>query len=140
MAKYPFLSDDWVAAARRIRAEYEDRAGTVGVAVRMNQVVRDVPFGEGTINAHVDTSSGLIDIDLGHLEAPDVTVTMDYALARSLLVDHDPAAAMQAFMSGRIRIDGDISKLLGSQGAGFFGAGADQVAGEMAQRLLDITE
>jgi SCP-2 sterol transfer family len=140
LAKYPFLSDEWVAAARQLRAEYADRASPVGVTVRMNQIVRNVPFGEGTIHAHLDTSSGLLDIDLGHLNVPDVTITVDYDVARSLLVDHDPAAAMQAFMSGRIKVDGDIAKLLGSQGGGVFGPAGDPVAAEMAQRLLDITE
>jgi hypothetical protein len=140
LAKYPFLSDEWVSAARQLRAEYADRASPVGLTVRMNQIVRNVPFGDGTINAHLDTSSGLLDIDLGHLDTPDVTITVDYDLARSLLVDHDPTSAMQAFMSGRIKVDGDIGKLLGTQGTGIFGTSGDPAAAEMAQRLLDITE
>jgi SCP-2 sterol transfer family len=140
LAKYPFLSTEWVDAARAVRAEFTDRAVPVSVSVRMNQIVRNVPFGEGTINAHLDTSSGLLEIDLGHLESPDVTITVDWDVARSLLVERDPAAAMQAFMSGRIRVDGDIGKLLGMQGGGAFGAAGDPVAAEVAQRLLDITE
>ncbi|MBO0748446.1 MAG: hypothetical protein J2O47_08840, partial [Acidimicrobiaceae bacterium] len=78
MAKYAFLSDEWVAAARALRAEYAQRPHSLPVSVRMNQIVRNVPFGEGAINAHLDTSSGLLDIDLGHLDDPDVTITLDY--------------------------------------------------------------
>jgi hypothetical protein len=140
LAKYPFLSPEWVAAAREIRAEYGDRSTPVPVSVRMNQIVRNAPFGEGTINAHVDTSSGLLEIDLGHLESPDVTMSVDWDIARSLLVERDPAAAMQAFMSGRIKVDGDIGKLLALQGGGALAAAGDPVAAEVAQRLLDITE
>lgn len=140
LAKHAFLSAEWVAAARAMRAEYSDRATPVATAVRMNQIVRNVPFGDGTINAHVDTSSGLLDIDLGHLENPDVTITVDYDVARALLVERDPAAAMQAFMSGRIKVDGDIAKLLGLQSPGAFGPSPDPAAAEMAQRLQDLTE
>jgi SCP-2 sterol transfer family len=140
LAKYPFLSPEWVAAARAVRAEFADQAAPVAMSVRMNQIVRNVPFGEGTIDAHLDTSSGLIEIDLGHLESPDVTITVDWDVARALLVERDAAAAMQAFMSGRIKVDGDIGKLLGIQGGGALGMAGNPVAGEVAQRLLDITE
>lgn len=143
LAKYAFLSDEWVAAAKALRAEYAEAAHPLPVSVRMNQIIRNVPFGEGTINAHLDTTSGLFDIDLGHLDAPDVTITLDYDVARSLLVERDPAAAMQAFMSGRIKVDGDIAKLIGLQTAGLgpvTDPEAAQVAAEMGQRLLDMTE
>lgn len=140
MTKYAFLSDEWVAEARAIRAEYADRTPPVPVSVRMNQIIRNVPFGPGTIEAHLDTSSGQLDLEVGHLESPDVTITVDYATAKALLVDGDASAAMQAFMSGRIKVDGDIGKLLAMQGSGVMGQGLDPVAGEVAQRLHDITE
>ena len=140
MAKYPFLSDEWVAAARDLRAEYAGQAHSLPVSVRMNQIIRNVPFGEGTINAHLDTSSGLLEIDLGHLESPDVTITVDYDVARSLIIEKDPAAAMQAFMSGRIKVDGDIAKLLGGLATSTLGPVNDPEAAEMAERLLDMTE
>jgi hypothetical protein len=140
LTKYAFLSDEWVAEARAIRAEYADRTPAVPVSVRMNQIIRNVPFGPGTIEAHLDTSSGQVDRVGGHLESPDVTITVDYDTAKALLVDGDASAAMQAFMSGRIKVDGDIGKLLAMQGAGVMGQGADPVAGEVAQRLHDITE
>jgi putative sterol carrier protein len=140
LAKYAFLSDEWMAAARAMRAEYAERAKPLPVSIRMNQIVRNVPFGEGTINAHLDTSSGLLDIDLGHLDTADVTITVDYDVARALLVDRDPAAAMQAFMSGRIKVDGDIAKLIALQAPGSFNPAADPAGAEMAQRLLDMTE
>jgi hypothetical protein len=140
LTKYAFLSDEWVAEARAIRAEYADRTPSVAVPVRMNQIIRNVPFGDGVIHAHLDTSSGLIDLESGHLDDPDLTITVDYDTAKALLVGGDMSVAMQAFMSGRIKVDGDIGKLLGMQGGGVFAAGGDGIAGEVAQRLLDITE
>ncbi len=63
----------------------------------MNQIINEVPFGEGVIHAHVDTSSGQLDIDTGHLESPDLTVTLNYETAKSILIDGDAQAAMTRF-------------------------------------------
>jgi len=138
VAKYPFLSDEWLAEARRIYEEHRGAAMPAAMAVRMNQVITDVPFGDGTINAHVDTSSGELVLDTGHLESPDVQVTLDYATAKAVLVDGNLQAAMQAFMSGKIKAEGDITKLMGLQMAG--PAAADPAAAQIAIRLQDITE
>jgi hypothetical protein len=137
---FPFLSDEWIAAARAVRAEYEDRAPSVPVSIRMNQVITDVPFGEGVIRAHIDTSGGAIELELGHLDGPDVTITLEYPTARSILVGGDVAAIMQAFMGGRIKIDGNLGKLLELQTSGALGGGGDAVATEVYERIRAITE
>lgn len=64
---YPFLSDDWLEEARKIRAEYAGRAPAMGHSVRMNLVVTEVPFGDTDIDAHMDTSSGELILETGHL-------------------------------------------------------------------------
>lgn len=109
---HQFLSDDWIEAARDIRRRWEDRVPAVEVQIRINVVATKVPFGEGTVHAHIDSSNGRLEMELGLLEAPDLTVTTDYDTARQLFVAQDPAASMQAFMSGKIRVDGDITKLM----------------------------
>lgn len=138
VSQYPFLSDEWLTEARRIRAEFKDKAPAIPVSVRMNQIIREVPFGEGTINAHVDTSSGQLEMETGHLESPDLTVTIDYQTAKALLIDGDAQAAMQAFLSGKIKVDGDITKMIALQSAGMTG-GSDPEALELARRLQAIT-
>ncbi len=112
MATYPFLSDDWITEARNIREELRSSEQPVANPVRMNQVITDVPFGEGTINAHIDTSSGGLDMDLGHLEVADVTVSLDYETAKAVFVDGTREAGMQAFMAGKVRVQGDLTKLI----------------------------
>jgi hypothetical protein len=140
VAKYPFLSDEWVTEARKLRAEYQGKVPAAAVVVRMNQVITDVPFGEGRVMAHLDTSSGEPELDLGHLDSPDLTVTTDYQTARAIFVDANPQAAMNAFMSGKIKVDGDISKLIMTvQTAGPLGVN-DPKALELVQRLHDLTE
>lgn len=116
MDRYPFLSDDWVAAARKIRAEFGALEEGVPDNVRMNQVITDVPFGTGTINAHIDTSSGSLEMDLGHLDQADVTVTLDYDTAKAVFVDGTVSAAMTAFMAGKVRVQGEMAKLLSALG------------------------
>lgn len=138
MAQFPFLSDEWLEETKRIREEYADRVPPVNVAVRMNQVINEVPFGEGVINAHVDTTSGSLEMELGHLEKPDLTITLSYATAKAILVDGDAAQAMNAFMSGRIKVDGDITKLLALQTAGA-GAATNPAAAEVVQKIQAIT-
>jgi hypothetical protein len=134
---YEFRSEEWVRAARAIRGEYEDRAPASPVALRMNLVVTDLPAGrEGRVEAHVDTTAGEVDLELDLLDAPDVTVTVGYDVARDLFVAGDPQAAMAAFLGGRIKVDGDITKLLVLQAAP---AEVDPVVPEVIGRLRRIT-
>jgi hypothetical protein len=133
---YPFLSDEWLVEARRIRAEYEGKAMSFPHAVRMNLVVTQVPFGDKDIDAHMDTSTGELVLDVGHLENPDLKVTVDYDTAKAILIEGNPQAGMQAFMAGKIRVEGDMAKLLALQAAP---VGADSSAAEMANRLREIT-
>jgi hypothetical protein len=76
MATYLFLSDEWLDEARTIRSEYEGRTGSIDHSVRMNLVVIEVPFGEGAVHAHVDTSTGELVLDIGHIEPVDLKVTI----------------------------------------------------------------
>lgn len=131
---YPFLSPEWIEAARGVREEFAGKASTTPPAFRMNHVVTDVPFGDGTVNAHTDTTSGDLAMDLGHVDAPDVTVTLPYSTAKAILVNGDAQAAMQAFMSGQIKVEGDISKLMALQTAQ-----VDPIALEAAARIREIT-
>jgi putative sterol carrier protein len=135
VAKYPFLSDEWMDAAKAIREEYRGKGAPLGHVVKMNQIITDVPFGDGTIEAHMDTSSGEMEMDTGHIEGADVTVTLDYGTAKAIFVDGNPQAGMQAFMSGKIKVAGDMTKLMAMQSGA-----ADPVAEELAKKIADITE
>ena len=114
---HPFLSDQWIEAARDIRHRYAADVPRIDAVVRINVVTNKVPFGEGTIRAYIDTSSGTLDMELGELDSADLTVTTDYDTARQLFVDQDPTASMQAFMQGRIKVEGDITRLMMMQTA-----------------------
>ena len=102
MAKYPFLSEEWTQAAKALREEAGDAGSVVPGSVKMNLVITEVPFGDGNIDAHLDTSAGQIDMDLGHLDNPEVKVTLDYTTAKAILIENNPQAGMQAFMAGKM--------------------------------------
>jgi hypothetical protein len=135
MATYQFLSDEWLDEARAIRAEFDGRGGTIEHAIRMNLVIGTVPFGEGIVLAHVDTSSGELVLDTGHIDPVDLTVSLDYDVAKAILVEGNPQAGLQAFMSGKIKVEGDIAKLMALQTVA-----PDPTAAEIAARILAITE
>ena len=134
MAQYPFLSDEWLDAAKSIREEYAGKAQPPAHAVRMNQIITEVPFGEGTIEAHMDTSGGEMTMDMGHLENPDLTVTLDYPTAKAILVDGNPQAGMQAFMAGKIKVQGDMTKMMALQSGT-----PDPTKAEIAAKIKEIT-
>ncbi len=134
MATYQFLSDEWLAEAHSIRAEFAGRGGTIDHAIRMNLVVVEVPFGEGSMLAHADTSEGELVLDTGHLDPADLTVTVGYDIAREILVEGNPQAGLQAFMQGKIRVEGDIAKLMALQTMS-----PDPTAAEIASRIQAMT-
>jgi Zn-dependent metalloprotease len=112
MSKLQFLTDPWLDTVFGLQTEYRERVPAPHVKMRMNQIVTGVPFGDGTVNMHTDTTSGKAVLGRGHLENPDVTVTTDYATAKTLVVLNDQQAAMQAFMQGKIKVQGDMSKIM----------------------------
>ena len=135
MAKHPFLSQEWMDEARKVREEYKGRTPPIAHQVRMNQVITEVPFGEGTLQSHMDTTSGELVMEEGHLDEVDLTVTLDYATAKAIFVEGNPQAGMQAFMAGKVKVQGDMSKLMAMQQTT-----PDPVAAEIQKRIQEITE
>lgn len=140
MTPYPFLSPDWIIEARKIRDHYADRAPEPTEEVRANLVITDAPFAEGDIEGHVDTTGGSISVDQGHLDDPELTVKTDYATAKTLFVDRDQAAAMEAFMMGKVLVTGDVARVLAFASTPP-PTDSDELAlaNEIATRLSEIT-
>jgi len=142
MPKYPFLSPEWMDAAKQIREAHAPADGAEAApgphSIKMNQIITDVPFGDGTVNAHMDTTGGQMKMDQGHLDDAEVTITIDYDTAKAIFVEGNPQAGMQAFMAGKIKVQGDMTKLMAmGQGAG---GGDATAAAAAAKALQDITE
>jgi SCP-2 sterol transfer family len=133
---YPFLSDAWIAEARAIRERLGAGNPPVAQPVTVNLTVTGVPFGTGTVESFIDTTSGELVLDLGQLEAPDVSLTTDYDTARAIFVTQDPAAGMQAFMAGKVVVQGDMMKLIVLQSMSI----ADDTAREISEAIQAMTQ
>jgi len=141
--QHPFLSEEWISAAREIRARHDEQAPATSASVRVNLNISEVPFGEGSVPAHLDTTSGRLEMELGHLNEADATVTTDYATAKNLVVFQDQGALMQAFMGGKVKIQGDATKLMALAAAGQTGSAAPEatlLAGKIADEIKAITQ
>lgn len=126
MAKHPFLSDEWFAIVEKLVEEHGAEAPEHTEMV-MNLTVTETPFGEER-HMHMGAREGRGHWGIGHATDADVTLTTDYTTAKEVFVSGDPAAGMQAFMAGKVKIQGDMAKLMAAQGAGAGGNTALQEA------------
>jgi putative sterol carrier protein len=132
--KYEFLTPEWIEAAKRIRDESGAPSNAPAHQIRMNQIITDAPFTDDEIRVHMDTTEGEIKLDEGHIDNPDLTVTVDWETAKAIFVDQNPQAGMQAFMAGKIKVVGDMTKLMAMQQQA-----PDPAAQEIATKIKDIT-
>jgi putative sterol carrier protein len=132
-----FLSEEWLEAATAIREEFKGQGGAPPHKMKMNLVITGAPeeVSAEPIEAHMDTTDGDMHMDVGHLEGPDLTVTLEYDIAKAILVEGNPQAGMQAFMAGKIKVQGDMTKLMAMQSAS-----PDPVAQQIAERINAITD
>ncbi|HYI60578.1 MAG TPA: SCP2 sterol-binding domain-containing protein [Acidimicrobiales bacterium] len=133
-----FLSEEWLDGAKAIREEYRGKSGDSPHQVKMNLVIKECPDGVGdggVVNAHMDSTGGEMEMDLAHIEDPQLTVTLPYETAKAILVDGNPQAGMQAFMSGQIQVTGDMTKLMAMQSGA-----VDPVQAEIAGKIKAMTD
>jgi len=133
-----FLSEEWIEKAKAVREEYKGKGGAPAHVMKMNLNVKGCPDGIGTdgvLEAHMDTTGGDVEMEQGHMEAPDLTVTLPYEVAQAILVDGNPQAGMQAFMSGQIQVTGDMTKLMAMQSAP-----VDPVQAEISEKIKAFTD
>ena len=129
VSTYPFLSDEWFEAVAAIVSARKVEI-PAHAEISMNVVVTDTPFGEDR-RFHVAALAGEPDLGMGHLNQPDLTLTTDYTTAREIFISANPQAGMQAFMEGKVKLQGDLTKLMAAQVAGT-GPGAPGLAEELS--------
>jgi putative sterol carrier protein len=112
MAK--FLSEQWsTEAVAALNASEDVKAATKGVELTIQQVVTGA--GGGEARYWVGIRDGTIEGGLGDAPAADVTITQDYETAASITRGElNPQAA---FMQGRLKVTGNMGKLLQHQTA-----------------------
>lgn len=127
MAK--FLSDEWFSKVKEITED----AGDIEVPVALKDL---------TFNLTVSTDDGEKKIHMhagqfaqGHKSEAPVTVILPAETARKVFLEADQQAGMQAFMSGQMRVEGDVTKLMVLQTV----QPTDDLRDLMAD-IIDVTE
>src|SRR5687767_12267502 len=112
MAKY--LSAEWIAAANEALSSSEALANaTRGQRATIQQNIEGGPDGE--IVVHVAVDDGTVSFNAGPAPAPDVTIRTDYETSAAM--QSGELNQMSAFMTGRIKPEGNMMKIMGLQGA-----------------------
>lgn len=126
MARY--LSSEWFDEVNRAAAD-DPRISvdTAGVHLTIQQVVSDGPDGE--IRYAVKVRDGAVTVSPGDDPEADVVISEDWDTAVAVANGAMPAA--QAFMTGRIRVSGNVAVLLDAQGSL---QGLDAVFADLRQR------
>ena len=125
-----FLSDGWFDEAETIRAEIDPEVPEAVQGLVINLLVKDGP--DGDIEAKMEAGrfvKGMAD------EAP-TKLTVPYDIAKKMFIEQDPQASMQAFMSGQIQVEGDMTKIMAMQAAGQ----PSEKALEVQKRISEMTE
>ena len=115
---YPFLSDDWFTAVRGDRRRARRRRDPAA------RRAHDEPGGDrdavrrGPSAPHRRQGRPRRLGRRARRADADLTLTTDYATAREIFMSGNPQAGMQAFMEGKVKVQGDLTKLMAAQVAG----------------------
>jgi len=108
-----FLSDEWAQALKAELNESEDfRQAAAGHKATIQQIITGA---EGTTNYWITIGDGKIDLGVGDIDAEDATITQSYDSAAALAKGE--LSPVTAFMTGRLKIAGNMGMILGLQGA-----------------------
>jgi hypothetical protein len=116
VAKHQFLSDDWFTEVEKL-VEKHGADAPPQANVMVNLVITETPFGDER-QMHMGARDGKGEWGIGHRDDAEVTLTTDYTTAKQVFASNDPNAGMQAFMQGKVRVQGDMAKLMASQQGG----------------------
>ena len=130
MSKSEFLSDEWFSAVTTLMAEHGADAPAT-TSMMLNMVVTNTPWSERQM--HMGTIEGKAEMGQGHAEGADVTLTTDYATAKDVFISGNQQAGMQAFMAGKVKVQGDMTKLMMAQQGG--GPGGNQALTDAIQEM-----
>jgi len=109
--KHQFLSDAWFASAEQLIREHAPEAPPTNLVMNL-----EVADGDNKILFFMGAKDGETLFGKGTAEGADLTMSTDIDTARAVFVSGDQQAGMQAFMSGKVRVQGDMTKLM-MQGA-----------------------
>ena len=104
MAKW--LTQEWLDESKKLA---EDQPERPGASARMQYVITGGP--DGDVKYYWVLENGkLLESKVGDLDDPEITLTQTYEDARK--IQQGELDANAAFMQGRIKVDGNMAKLM----------------------------
>lgn len=108
-----FLSPEWAEALKtELNRDEGFQAAAAGQRATLQQIITT---GEGDTHYWITIADGQIDLGVGDVEGEDATITQSYESAAALA--RGELSAVTAFMTGRLKIAGNMGMILGLQGA-----------------------
>jgi len=109
----PFLSTEWADAVKaQLNANEEFRAAASGQNATIQQIITT-----GADETHYwnENGDGTIQMGVGGADEPDATITQSYETAVKLATSE--LSVVTAFMTGKVKVAGNMGMLMGLQGA-----------------------
>jgi putative sterol carrier protein len=108
-----FLSPEWAEAVKaQLNANEAFRQAATGQQATIQQVITS---GEGDTHYWIVIADGQIDMGVGDVQEPDATITQSYETAVKLAKSE--LSVVTAFMTGKVKVAGNMGLLMGLQGA-----------------------
>jgi putative sterol carrier protein len=106
-----FLSDEWAAEVSSALQAHEQFKSAADMSLQF--VVNDAP--EGEVKFYMDASGDEPIQAMGELENADVTISSTYETASAIFSGE--LNTQMAFMTGKIKVNGNLAKLMTQQSA-----------------------
>ena len=103
-----FLSDEWIRAVEKTLNENDSFKSAAGSTTAAVQQVITTPDGDKRYGFKLE--GGQVTMTPGDIEGVDATITQDYDTAAALSKNETSPTA--AYMSGKLRVSGDLMKLM----------------------------
>ena len=108
-----FLSEEWAQAMTdALNSSEAFQKAATGQQAKIQQVVTDSPGGE--VKYYFKLDGGNAEVSLGELADAEATISQNYETA--VAIDRTELNAQNAFMQGKLKISGNMMKLMQLQG------------------------
>jgi putative sterol carrier protein len=108
-----FLSQEWAQAVTdALNSSEEFTQAAVRQEAKVQQIVTDAPGGEAKY--YFEIENGAAKLGIGELEGAEATITQSYDVA--VAISKREIQPQQAFLQGKMRVNGNLMKLMQLQG------------------------
>ena len=109
-----YLSEEWANAVTQALNSSDDfKKAATGQQAKLQQVVTDAPDG-GEVKFYFKLEDGNAEVALGELADAEATISQNYET--SVAMDKGELNPQNAFMQGKLKIAGNMMKLMQLQG------------------------